>query len=313
MITTLVFDLDDTISFCHDRVWENAKPNVELIRKINKLYNDGFNIHIHSSRGELSGTDYTTQVRFWLEDNGVLFHHLQFGKPLGILYVDDKAISPEAFMQCEIEKFKGWSGSTVIRIGNSVHKDDPNIASTVQWYEYANNYLHVPEVKSVLGNHLVLEYIKEKRKADPEELEIFIKCFAELKPINNHKWDHYIRRVESHCAWLVENLDVNLYGIVLKLADLDVPPHSFSHGDFTPDNTIVSKTRKEKIYLIDPLNVTYSSWKLDEAKLNAWKLRESIETIPTTLSIAETIRTLRYAPQDKLTKLVNLCTDFLKN
>lgn len=313
MNKTIVFDLDDTISFCHDRNWENAKPNIMLIRKINQLFNDGFRIVIHSSRGQLSGHDYTKQVRYWLEDNGVLYSELQFGKPLGMLYVDDKAVKPDYFVTMQIEKIEsGLSGKTVIRLGDSVYKDDINIHQTVAWYEIAKNYFHVPEVKSVVGNQLVLEYIPEKRKATIEELEIFLKIFKELQPINNKKWIDYIKRIEEHTEYINANFDVNLYGIIQKLVDMEPPPKTFSHGDFNPDNTIVSGKRKELIYLIDPINVTYSSYKLDEAKLLAWRLRTESDLYPTTLSIAETIRTLKYIKdKELLSKLINICQNFL--
>ena len=41
MVKRIVIDLDDTISFCHDRNWKEAKPNIPVIRKMNQLHNEG--------------------------------------------------------------------------------------------------------------------------------------------------------------------------------------------------------------------------------------------------------------------------------
>ena len=50
----IVCDIDDTISFCTDRDWENAKPNLPVIQKLKQLYNDGWEIFLHTARGSLS-------------------------------------------------------------------------------------------------------------------------------------------------------------------------------------------------------------------------------------------------------------------
>ena len=38
---SICVDIDDTISFTLNRDWENAKPNIPLIEKLNKLYDEG--------------------------------------------------------------------------------------------------------------------------------------------------------------------------------------------------------------------------------------------------------------------------------
>ena len=37
----IVCDIDDTISFCDNRDWKNAKPNLPVIQKLKSMYNDG--------------------------------------------------------------------------------------------------------------------------------------------------------------------------------------------------------------------------------------------------------------------------------
>jgi hypothetical protein len=313
---TIVFDLDDTISFCHDRDWPNAKPNIDLIRKINKLYNEGWFIHIHSARGQLSGINYTEIVTKWLEDNGVLYHKLEFGKPLGVLYVDDKGINVNDFMNLEIEEFKsGWSGEKIIRLGNRVIKQDRSILESVRWYHLAGNYFNVPKILAVTGSQLELQYIKPDDKkpfATYDECKIIAKTFQSLNPVNDFKWKHYINWISGRVEYLKCFKDDDFSPILKELANMKPPERSFSHGDFTPDNTI--RNRKNYIYLIDPRNVTYSSYELDLAKLDSWMLRQDKqdEVVINTLVISETIRVLKDAPEEMYNKLKAICLNYLK-
>ena len=50
----LVVDIDDTISFTINRDFENATPNVALIKKLNELFDNGVEIYYVTARGSLS-------------------------------------------------------------------------------------------------------------------------------------------------------------------------------------------------------------------------------------------------------------------
>jgi len=39
----------------------------------------------------------------WLKKHNVKYHHIFYGKPVGDVYVDDLAVSPEVFV-----KTRGW-------------------------------------------------------------------------------------------------------------------------------------------------------------------------------------------------------------
>jgi hypothetical protein len=312
MRRVIVFDLDDTISFCHDRDWPNAKPNIELIRKINKLYNEGWYIHIYSARGTISGTDYYSQVSRWLHEHGVLFHRLQFGKPLAALYVDDKCVTAADFVDLDIREIPGgWSGQKVVKIGGKIFKTDLHIHDTVRWYQFAKEFYYVPEVLSVVGTDLVLKYIEPKGSISYQACKYIVESFQALPPITKHTWKDYVDRIKGHTDWLKEHKQLDLSKILYRLTDMIPPEHTFSHGDFTPDNIVVGK--RDRPHLIDPLLVTYSSWELDMAKLNSWALRHNMEIeVPVNaLIIAETIRTLKYAPEEMYTKLSTICLNYL--
>lgn len=84
-------DLDGTI--CKDHCWtaeevENAKPNVELIEKINDLYRENF-IVIHTARRhEL----YQPTIK-WLGKHGVRYHSVRFEKLPCDVIVDLDAVN----------------------------------------------------------------------------------------------------------------------------------------------------------------------------------------------------------------------------
>jgi hypothetical protein len=93
-------DIDETICFYADtRIYKNAIPNIDNIKKINFLYESGWTIIYWTARGnsEIKNTsrlEYLreltlTQLNQW----GAKFHELQIGdkKPLYDLIIDDKA------------------------------------------------------------------------------------------------------------------------------------------------------------------------------------------------------------------------------
>lgn len=83
-----VYDLDGTI--CENGSpdnFENAVAFKEVIAEINKSYDLGDEIVIHTAR--LAKDREVTKA--WLKKNGVKYHELLMGKPTADLYVDDKA------------------------------------------------------------------------------------------------------------------------------------------------------------------------------------------------------------------------------
>ena len=107
----IVCDIDDTISFCDNRDWKNAKPNSPVIQKLKSMHDDGWEIYLHTARGSLSAKNpkdaeekYSKTITKWMHNHRVPYNKLIFGKPLGAYYVDDKAITPDDFVSLEIEQ-----------------------------------------------------------------------------------------------------------------------------------------------------------------------------------------------------------------
>ena len=66
-----------------------AKPKDGAIETVNKLYDAGNIIIIYSSR---TWVEYEMTVD-WLQKNGVRYHQLFMGKPVGDVWIDDRAIT----------------------------------------------------------------------------------------------------------------------------------------------------------------------------------------------------------------------------
>jgi capsule biosynthesis phosphatase len=99
-------DMDGTI--CEDTDGTNYKgaaPRPEVIRRVNKYWQDGWEVIIFTARGmrsfngdlQIIEMTYRKLTEHWLKENRVMYDKLIFGKPSADLYVDDKAIDPDEF------------------------------------------------------------------------------------------------------------------------------------------------------------------------------------------------------------------------
>jgi len=81
-------------------------PRKNIIEKINKLYDMGEYIIIFTARGSIIKLNWEEITKKQLEDWGVKYNELRFGKPGAEIYVDDRTITPEEF----INKFSFFLG-----------------------------------------------------------------------------------------------------------------------------------------------------------------------------------------------------------
>jgi capsule biosynthesis phosphatase len=103
----IIVDFDDTLCLHPEDNKSNiseGKPNIDLIGKLNHLYSSGYNIEIHTARGHFSADSreeaeekYRTIIEDWLHKYQVKYDKLNFNKPYGIIYIDDKAMRPDEF------------------------------------------------------------------------------------------------------------------------------------------------------------------------------------------------------------------------
>ena len=88
------FDIDGTIcTLREDSDYYNAEPYVEIINKINNLYDEGHVIKMMTARGSVSGKDWTSETQQQLQSWGLRYHELIMNKkPHADIFIDDKAM-----------------------------------------------------------------------------------------------------------------------------------------------------------------------------------------------------------------------------
>ena len=93
------FDMDGTIcTQVADQKYYKAEPIQPMVDAINRLYDAGHTIKVHTARGMASGKDFSITTRKQLIEFGVKFDSLTMGKPAADLYIDDKGLSIEDFL-----------------------------------------------------------------------------------------------------------------------------------------------------------------------------------------------------------------------
>ncbi len=85
----IIIDLDGTIC-TEERMFSRAlaKPNAGSVENVNRLYEQGHTIIIYTARTWME-FEMTTD---WLQKHGVKYHQLMMGKPIGDLWIDDRAV-----------------------------------------------------------------------------------------------------------------------------------------------------------------------------------------------------------------------------
>lgn len=94
--TVVTVDIDGTITV-ETEGWdyENRTPRLSVIKKVNELYEDGkHHIILWTARMDI---DYFVTI-FWLQRHGVKYHELLFNKPFWDLYICDKSINVEDWL-----------------------------------------------------------------------------------------------------------------------------------------------------------------------------------------------------------------------
>jgi hypothetical protein len=85
----IIIDLDGTIC-SEEKTYSRslAKPKANAVDSVNALYDAGNVIIIYSAR---TWMEYEMTVD-WLKKNGIKYHQLFMGKPVGDVWIDDRAL-----------------------------------------------------------------------------------------------------------------------------------------------------------------------------------------------------------------------------
>jgi len=87
------FDIDGVI--CDDLRGDYSKsnPRLDIIKKINQLYDQKNTIIIFTGRGSKTGIDWKEFTQKQLKSWGLKYHKIFFNKPVADIFIDDKAIN----------------------------------------------------------------------------------------------------------------------------------------------------------------------------------------------------------------------------
>lgn len=285
MQSRIVMDVDDVISTHRDRDYANAIPNWPVIKKMRKLAAAGVDFVLFTARGQISCNGDIDRIKRekgpvleeWLKRHEVPHSELRFGKPIGDVYVDDAAMTPDEFIDGTFVEYNGGSNEYIERLGKFVVKECKSVSAVAvrDWFDKARSYgYHTPEVYACTYSKMRMEHIEGWRGNEtaffaqptlasdlasialsfasiPGEYEFDVEKYKEYISTNiiNGPSDEYVRIAQE---------------IVDEIGHLIIP--SFCHGDLTTMNTIIQRHRT--IYMIDPVpHSEFSSYLMDLAKL----------------------------------------------
>lgn len=272
---TLVVDVDDTISRTENRDYANSIPYTSMIRKLNNLYDNGWDVIYFTARGQLSANkdlEVINNTRLpvlvkWMEDNGVKYTEVLFGKPFGDYYIDDKAIRPDEFLGMSFDNFEGRSGAEVSRVGDLVIKVAENTQMQVDWYNH-NQFVLAPRVVDNAPSVYRMEYIDgtpgwlNLQASTIVQAVEAIKSFKDNDPMPGYSglYDDYLERC-------IRKLPGAMKHVIRQIAGGFNPEQSFCHGDLTLTNMIVKPDGQ--VYFIDPSiqKDIWSSYMIDVGRL----------------------------------------------
>ena len=94
---TYCIDIDGTICTNTEGFYKEAKPYLERISQVNKLYDNGSKIIYFTARGSTTGIDWSKVTKAQLDEWGCKYHELRMNKPAYDLFIDDKNINSERY------------------------------------------------------------------------------------------------------------------------------------------------------------------------------------------------------------------------
>jgi len=284
MYSRIVMDVDDVISTHRNRDYINAIPNMPVIEKMRELTKQGIDFVLFTARGQISCNGDIEKIekekgpilRTWLKKHEVPYSELCFGKPIGDIYVDDAAMTPEEFISSEFISYKGGSNEYIERLGKFVVKECKSVDSVAisDWFDAARLYgYNVPKVYARTYNKMRMEHIpgtpgNEIKFSSFDNIVLRIAntiiSFAGIPGEYEFDFGKYEEYVMTNC---VDSFSKEYVPIVMdkvfEYRKKIIP--SFCHGDLTTMNTIINDG---EIYLIDPIpHNSFSSYLMDIAKL----------------------------------------------
>ena len=92
-------DIDNTITFTTGMDYKGAKPRMDRIAKINKLYDEGNTITYWTGRGTITKIDWRELTLCQLNKWGAKHHKLILGKEPYDMFIDDKSFHSNTYFE----------------------------------------------------------------------------------------------------------------------------------------------------------------------------------------------------------------------
>lgn len=282
----VVIDVDDTISTNIRRLsYDKCAPKLDVINKINKLHDElGYTIVLYTARGMVSCDGDLERIvaknervlKDWLDRNDVHYDELVFGKPIGDIYVDDKALDVVDFVDAPFYPLNGGGSNRGLqRLAGIVKKDLGTPEDTERfkdWIEDCEDACLYPRVISYLYNGVYMDFIDGVTLCDNFTRADYYSILSTIERFKEKKRDGF--DIQPHIDILEKNrseskefndiLDLCIDG-VKKMSGRYKEHASFGHGDLILSNVIKGKNG---LYLIDPRYFRESSsYILDYGKL----------------------------------------------
>jgi len=186
-VTKVVYvDMDGVLCNCTMGDYTKAEPNVGNIRKVNKLFDDGYMVVVWSARkhdDDPLGVFNLTKAQ--LDKWGVRYHVLSFDKPMYDILVDDKARDVFGFKpgmtiaNKDITVDKVW-GSEVWLVNNDMY-----CGKILSLNKDAHCSLHYHKIKEetffILEGKVLMEVGKDTRT-------MVCGDSVHIKPRTNHRF-----------------------------------------------------------------------------------------------------------------------------
>jgi hypothetical protein len=92
-------DIDGTICNSSSSDYTQSTPHLERIERINRLVDDGHEVHYWTARGGNSGKDWSDFTVKQLASWGCRYTSVNFKKPTYDIWIDDKAVNSETYFE----------------------------------------------------------------------------------------------------------------------------------------------------------------------------------------------------------------------
>jgi CMP-N-acetylneuraminic acid synthetase len=95
----ICFDIDGVIAgIVPGNDYEKSQPREQIVSLVRRLHAEGHRIILFTARGSATGIDWRAITERQMQEWGVPYHELHFGKPAADFYVDDRAV-PVDYLQ----------------------------------------------------------------------------------------------------------------------------------------------------------------------------------------------------------------------